>query len=137
MQGLARRLIAEEAASGRDAETAHRSGFRVCEKLRRPLCTLAGVIGFRALLSRALLLARAEAPWLSNVEVAPNGVLQYAPGVESQFTTPEAARAAQALTCHLLGLLLTFIGEALTLRLVHDVWPHVATPDSKPRENQS
>jgi hypothetical protein len=136
MQGLARRLIAEDEISAHSMETPNRSAFSVCAKLRRPLCTLAGVAGFRSLLSRALMLAREEAPWLRNVEVTPKGTFQYAPEVEGQLASPEAARAAQALTRHLLGLLITFIGEALTLRLVHDVWPNVATQDSKPRENQ-
>lgn len=135
MQGLALRLITEEIA-GANAETADRSAFRVCEKLRRPLCTLTGVAGFRSLLSRALMLARSEVPWLSQVKVSANGTLQYAPGVTGQLHTPEAVHAAHVLTRQLLGLLATFIGEALTLRLVHDVWPDAATQGPKPRENQ-
>ena len=31
--------------------------------------------------------------------------------------------AAVAITAHLLGLLVTFIGEPLTLRLVREAWP--------------
>ena len=33
------------------------------------------------------------------------------------------AEAAVAITAHLLGLLVTFIGEPLTLRLVREAWP--------------
>jgi hypothetical protein len=49
--------------------------FRVCEKLRRPLTTLAGAIGFQSLILRALTLAKREAPSLSAVEVTADGSL--------------------------------------------------------------
>jgi hypothetical protein len=50
--------------------------FRVCEKLRRPLTTLAGAIGFQSLMLRALTLAKRGAPSLSAVEVTADGSLQ-------------------------------------------------------------
>ena len=59
---LAQSLIAHEGAAGNTSEPMEFAAFRVCETLRRPVCALAGVPGFRALLSRALALARAEAP---------------------------------------------------------------------------
>jgi hypothetical protein len=34
--------------------------------------------------------------------------------------------AAVAITAHLLGLLVTLIGEPLTVRLVRDAWPDTA-----------
>jgi hypothetical protein len=34
-----------------------------------------------------------------------------------------AIDAAVAITAHLLGLLVTFIGEPLTVRLVREAWP--------------
>ena len=70
---LAQRLIAYESAAGETSEPTKFAAFSVCETLRQPLCTLAGVAGFRSLLSRALTLARAEAPSLSAVQVAADG----------------------------------------------------------------
>ncbi|MGB9265912.1 MAG: hypothetical protein WCB56_10705, partial [Terriglobales bacterium] len=70
---LAQRLLTYEAVTGENSEPAEPAAFRVCAKLRRPLITLAGVAGFRSLLSRALTLARAEAPSLSAVQVAADG----------------------------------------------------------------
>jgi hypothetical protein len=64
---LAQRLIANEGAAGNASEPMEFAAFRVCETLRGPVCALAGVPGFRSLLSRALTLARAEAPCLSSV----------------------------------------------------------------------
>ena len=70
---LAKRLLAYENAKGKTSEPTEFAAFRVCEALRQPLCALAGVAGFRSLLSRALTLARAEAPSLSVVQVAADG----------------------------------------------------------------
>lgn len=73
---LAQRLLAYEGAAGKNSGPTEPAAFRVCEKLRHPLCALAGVAGFRSLLSRALTLARAEAPSLSAVQIAADGSLQ-------------------------------------------------------------
>ena len=95
----------------------------MCAKLRRPLITLAGVAGFRSLLSRALTLARAEAPSLSAIQVAADGSLQGLDELASQTDKERARDGGAILIAQLIGLLLTFIGDGLTLRLVQDVWP--------------
>jgi hypothetical protein len=123
---LAQRLLAYEAVAGENSEPGESAAFRVCERLRRPLITLAGVAGFRALLSRALTLARAEAPSLSAVQVAADGSLKGLDELVSQTGKEQAREGAAILIAHLIGLLLTFIGEGLTSRLVQDVWPEAA-----------
>ncbi len=121
---LAQRLLAYEAVAGKTSETTESAALRVFAKLRQPLITLAGVAGFRSLLSRALTLARTEAPSLSVVQVAADGSLQ---GIdESQIDKDQAREAGVILIAQLIGLLLTFIGEGLTLRMVQDVWPEAA-----------
>jgi hypothetical protein len=122
---LAQRLLTYEAVAGKNSESTESAAFRVCAKLRRPLITLAGVAGFRSLLSRALTLARAEAPSLSAVQVAADGSVEGLDELASQ-TDKEQARDGAILIAQLIGLLLTFIGEGLTLRLVQDVWPEAA-----------
>ena len=123
---LAQRLLTYEAVAGENSEPAESAASRVCAKLRRPLITLAGVAGFRSLLSRALTLAKAEAPSLSVVQVAADGSLKGLDGLEPQIDNKPAGDEGAILIAQLLGLLLTFIGEGLTLRLVQDVWPEVA-----------
>src|ERR1039457_2434917 len=122
---LAPRLLTYEAVAGKNSEPAESAAFRVCERLRRPLITLAGVAGFRSLLSRALTLARAEAPSLSAVQVAADGSLKGLDELEPQIDIDkeQARDRGTILIAQLIGLLLTFIGEGLTLRLVQDVWP--------------
>jgi hypothetical protein len=123
---LAQRLLTYEAVAGENSEPAEAAAFRVCAKLRRPLTILAGVAGFRSLLSRALTLARAEAPSLSAVQVAADGYLKGLDEVEPHIDKEQARDGGTILIAELIGLLLTFIGEGLTLRLVQDVWPQAA-----------
>ncbi len=125
---LAERLIHHESRAKVRAEDA---GFtcRVCEKLRRPITSLAGTAGFVSLLGRALTLAKREAPALSAVQVRPDGSLE--------GLSREAAEANPILIAFLLSLLFTFIGEALTMRLLHDIWPDLPTLGQTPRERDS
>jgi hypothetical protein len=114
---IARHLIAHE-AMGHESGTTGPAALEVCEKLRRPLITLAGTDGFRALLARALTLAKREDGTLNVVSVRDDGSLE--------GLTADINRAACAsLIGELLGLLMTFVGEDLTLRLLQDVWPEV------------
>jgi hypothetical protein len=102
---------------------------RVYEKLRRSLCALAGVAGFRSLASRALTLAKAEAPSLSAMQVTADGSLQVPSEAESEGDKLTAGESGVILLAQLIGLLHAFIGEALTLRLLQDVWPNAVFDD--------
>jgi hypothetical protein len=82
-----------------------------------------GVAGFRSLLSRALTLAKVEAPSLSAVQVAADGSLKGLDELASQTGKEQAKDGGAILIAQLLGLLHTFIGEGLTLHLVQEVWP--------------
>lgn len=117
----AQQLLAIEAANPSASETHVHDVMRVSEKLRLALTRFVGADGFTALLRRALALARTDVPALQSVRVAANGSLE---GINEMAADPEAsAEAATAITAHLLGLLVTFIGESLTLRLLRDAWP--------------
>jgi hypothetical protein len=130
---LAERLLTYEAVAGENSEPTQSAAFRVCAKLRAPLITLAGVAGFRSLLSRALTLARAEAPSLTAVHVAADGSLKGLDELKAQIDKEQARDEGAILIAQLLGLLFTFIGEGLTLRVVQSEWPEasVGGPVSK------
>lgn len=122
MRNLAQRLLAVEEAN-RSATGAHvHEAVRVCDKLRISLTRLAGSDGFASLLRRTLALARAEVPALDRVTVKPDCSME---GLEEVAADPAGGGidAPVAITAHLLGLLVTFIGEPLTLRLVREAWP--------------
>ena len=134
---LAQLLIAEERRLGNESDGGSHAAFRVCEKLRDPLCLLAGVGGYRSLLSRALVLAKGEAPILGGIQIKQDGSLGHSVELEAQLHTEEAAKAGAILARQLVDLLITFIGEALTLRLVQGVWPNAALNSSKSGGKQS
>jgi hypothetical protein len=115
---LAQSLIARESASGNASEPTEFAAFRVCETLRRPVSALAGDDGFRSLLSRALALATAEAPSLGAVRVAADGSFQGLDELGRQTHGDQVREGGVILIAQLLGLLLAFIGEAMTSRLV-------------------
>jgi hypothetical protein len=128
-------LIAEESRAKVPSNSGAQAALRVCEKLRHPLTTLAGTAGFRSLLYRAVTLAKAKASWLEGLKLNEDGSFSHTPEIEARLATAEAAGGAAAVVAQLLGLLITFIGEALTLRLIHDVWPKVALKNSKREGN--
>ena len=133
---LAQRLLAYEAVAGENSEPAESAAFRVFAKLRLALITLAGLAGFRSLLSRALTLARADAPDLSEVEVAADGSLKGLDELASQ-AQEETQEGGVVLLTQLIGLLLTFIGNDLTLRLVQDVWPEASFEGMSGKEGKA
>ena len=115
MRDLARRLLA---ASQTVSDPHVHEAVLVSDKLRISLTRFAGVDGFTSLQRRALVLAKAEMPALQSIQIGEDGRLE---GFEKLATGTGAAAAA--ITAHLLGLLVTFIGEPLTLTLVREAWP--------------
>ena len=135
IHNLARKLIASQAARATasaagaladalaDASAGVDVAAQVVDELRLRLVKLAGIDGFRSLLARALVMARKEAPSLCDVQVRDDGTLQ---GFDvehlHQANAETGAEAGAILVAHLLDLLITFIGEPLTLQLVRDAW---------------
>ncbi len=91
---------------------------------------LMGRGSFGALLTRALVLAAAEVPWLATVRVVDDGQLE---GLQTSHVTAEAGGFADgevALLAQLLELLVAFIGPALTFRLIDQIWPQLSLEDA-------
>lgn len=122
-QELARRLIVFEAARANSSDAPVDVAVLVIGELRMRLIKLAGVDGFRSLLSRALILAKAEVPSLKLVQIGADGSVEGFDGIEQGSETGAAGQAGTILVAHLLQLLVTFIGTPLTLRLIRDSWP--------------
>jgi hypothetical protein len=129
MRDFAERLIAYETRRNNFFETKTPAAIFVGEKLHPQLATLLGNVGFRALLSRALALAIAEVPWLRAVHVKADGSLEGLEELESKVDADKIFEGGVVLLAQLLGLLVAFIGENLTLRLVRVVWPKLSLND--------
>ena len=126
---FARRLLAHDATLGKSGGREDSEAFRACEKLRGPLSKLTGVGGFSSLLSRALTLAGAEIPWLRKLGIKSDGSLEGLEDLVAIIDSRQMAEGEVALVSQLLGLLITFIGPALTRQLVHDIWPKMNDPE--------
>ena len=124
-------LLAEEAAMGGKSPVV----LRVCEKLRRPLMTLAGSAGFNSLLFRALTLAQKQAPILRDVKVGTDGLLTGLDDIDDPQN--HLAEAETLLVAEKIGLLFIFIGQALTLRLTNDIWPNASFETEGGREKEA
>ena len=141
MQELTRRILAAEAACAKEADTQVDEAVRVCEKLQVPLSRFTGPAGFLSLLSRALVLAKAEVPCLRVVHVRPDGTFT---GFDKIKPDPNAGEhdanalvhGRVALVAQLLGILATFIGESLTQRLVCDAWPDASTDKTNSKQEE-
>ncbi len=118
---IARQLLAYE-SDERSTSVNVPAAVQVCDRLRQPLSALMGRAAFQSLLGRALTLAKREATDLENVRVKDNGSLEGLNG--------DADGAGLVIVASLVALLVTFMGKALTLRLLHDVWPTLASVDS-------
>lgn len=115
MRELAQRLIALEVASDLGSNPGKNAAFRVLEKLRLLLTRFAGSDGFAALMRRAIALSRTGNPSLEGCTL----------GKDASIASLEeiSVEAGFSLAAQLLDLMTTFIGEALTLSLLADIWP--------------
>jgi hypothetical protein len=129
MRSFAERVLACEPPGREASEAKTLEAFQVFDKLRPHLATLMGNGGFRALLSRALALANAEISWLSAVNVKADGSLEGLKELRGQLDPAAFFESSVVLLAQLLGLLVAFIGEDLTVRLVREVWPKVSLND--------
>jgi hypothetical protein len=126
---LARHLLASENDESEQTEIETSAALSALAKLRSHLTKLVGVAGFETLLARALALARAEVTWLGPVRVQAGATLTGFREAAQQQTADTVAEGCVTVVVQLLGLLVTFIGEALTLRLVQDIWPEARIDD--------
>jgi len=117
----AERLIADEMSQNTSSKSKTTAAFVVIETLSPHFGALMGAAGFRALISRALALADAEVVWLRELHVREDGSFEGLNELEAQANPEEIAAGGIVLLARLLGLLVTFIGEDLTLQLVSNI----------------
>jgi len=130
MLDLVRRLLTLEAEQGKDPTPLSDAAERIFDKMRTHLSKRIGQEGFRTLLARALALTKKLFPSLRAVRIEENGSLAGLHGAA------ESSEAAVALLACLLGLLVTFIGEDLTLRMLGAVWPELDVNSTADEENR-
>jgi hypothetical protein len=126
---LARQVLLDEAGSVEETAALAAAAERVFARLGGRLAGLFGVAGYRALLARALGLARGEVAGLALVTIdaqAAGDLRGLAEFAAAQGDAPAvAADRFTAIFAHVIDLLAAFIGVQLTLRLVRESWPGV------------
>jgi hypothetical protein len=125
MRSIAERLIEYETPKKDSAATTNIASVQITDRLRPHLATLMGLGGFRALLARALKLAGAELSWLRAIEVNADGTMEGWAAPYARLTPAEFREGRIVLLAQLLGLLVAFIGPALTARLLGEIWPQL------------
>jgi hypothetical protein len=129
MRDFAKRLMAHETRRNKSSMAHAPVAFPVIARLRPTLANLMGAAGFAALMVRALALASTEVRWLAKLQIKPDGNLQGEGDLAEQIDAGELFKGQEVLLAQLLGLLVAFIGEKLTLQLVHETWPTLPASD--------
>jgi len=122
---LAGRLVAQGAQANRSLK-AESMSFHAWETLRVQLGILMGTAGCVSLVARAVALASHKAPRLRDLRVNSDGSMEMTGGSATSVSTDAIAAAEVAVLTELLGLLVAFIGEALTVQMLHEAWPKMA-----------
>jgi hypothetical protein len=125
LRQLALRVLAQHAGPATDVEALVAAARRTYDELARVAAPLIGQVGVDALTGRALHLAQREYPWL--VPTAEPHQWQ-GPFAEvllclERQNPAVATEAAATVFAIFTGLLITFIGEPLTVQLLQKAWP--------------
>lgn len=139
LRQLALNMLMREAGSGADAKTLAAATDRAYDELARLLVPLIGDVGVTALTARAWHVAQRDYPLLapspdSTQAGEPFAQLRFS--LEQQDDPAVAAEAAAVALATLLTLLVTFIGEPLTMNLLRRAWPD-GSSDPSPKETKA
>ena len=128
----AKRLLAAEGDSGVNAQECAAAAWRVYEKLNARLAPLLGSAGVHVLFARSAKLAPAEFASLAEL-AGPEGWTKL--GACLQRLEPAVAtEVAATLFGTFIDLIITFIGERLTVVVLRSAWPTIE--DMAPRETE-
>jgi hypothetical protein len=118
---LVRRLLEYEASQNNDQGGLAGASEHVSRKLSSHLSKIIGREGCRTLFMRAAKLTTREYPSFGSVEIAQDSSLS-----RYQDNPQADSKSAAAFLEHIFNLLITFIGEDLTLQVVGAVWPELS-----------
>jgi len=125
LRQLALKALTQRVGSAADAVALAAAAQRAYDDLAQVSAPLIGQVGVDALTGRTLYLAQRKYPWLINTREPDEWRGPFAQIVfclERQDSAV-ATEAAGAVLTTLTGLLVTFIGEPLTARLLRKAWP--------------
>jgi hypothetical protein len=130
MRNLAKDLMVYERPGNNPNGSIASDDFQFNERLRPQLATLYGIAGYRSLLSRALVRADAEVPWLREMHMRANGTLEGLEILRDRLDPDEILKGKVELLAQLFGSLVGYIGPGLTLRLLGPIWPKTSMDEA-------
>jgi hypothetical protein len=107
---------------------------RVCQKFFKRLARVTSLAACQALLSRALHIPRSEYAFLGGVRAGSkgdsliDGLRESLEGVDGVY----ARKGLEAVLGTLIDLLVSFIGQDLTLGMLREVWPGLPVVEAAP-----
>ena len=129
LRDFAKRLISEELIDNNNSASKPPAIFPIIENLRPCLAQIIGNLGFAAVLSRALSIAKTDVAWLCAVHVKPDGSLEGPDELAAKVGPEEIAEGGVVLVAQFISLLVELIGERIVLQLVHQAMPQVSKED--------
>ena len=125
LRQLALKALAQRAGSAAGAAALAAAAQRAYDDLARVAAPLIGQVGVDALTGRALHLAQRAHPWLVHTRAPEQwkGPFDQIIFCLEQQDPAVATEAAGAVFVTLTGLLVSFIGEPLTVGLLRQAWP--------------
>jgi hypothetical protein len=126
---IARRVMAAQATASPATPAAAAEAMQLCcGDLYRILETAMGPAGLQALITRAIQITARDYPWLATVTAgtASDCSLSGLTEAAARLKVEDANEGYAALLATIIWLLITFIGEDLTLRFVRHAWPKVS-----------
>ena len=127
LQKLALRLLEHEATRLGNFNEPVQAIELCCRRLHDRLDRLIGAGGFRALLNRALYLAKKKYAWLEGVGIEDHpgsGFKDLREAVKGKKPAT-VNEACTLILANVIWLLVTFIGEDITIGLIQEAWPDV------------
>ena len=129
MRYLAQQILTYEGGANPASLASNTLHFNGVKKLSPYFVALLGAFSFRLILERALAAASEEVPWLSQISINDDDMLQGFDGPGVPIVAETVLAGWTVLLACLLELLITFTGETMTLRMLRDVWPQVSKND--------
>ena len=129
LKKLALRLFEHEATKSDNPDEPVKAIELCCQRLHDRLDRLIGAGGFRALLNRALYLAKKKYAWLEGVGIEDHPGCEFK-NLREAVKGKKPATVDEACTlilANVIWLLVTFIGEDITIGLIQEAWPDIRT----------
>lgn len=138
MRRIAIQALAQRAGAGAETRALADAAQHVYDDLARVSTPFIGKVAVDALTGRALYLVQQNYPWLAATREARDWSGPFAQVVFclEQQAPAVATEAAGAILATLTELLVTFIGQPLTSRLLQEAWPE-AFADAEPRRHKA